>query len=171
MINKLDDAVLKALDATVAWLWDTFGIRYASQLLFGTALLLLAAAGIYSDGGQHYRAVFWVMWPISTLVYGGACIQAIQTPSEVRNAMKAALRKGVWFVLCRWAMPGVMLVVDIPMLIVKPGADSIASVVFWVVWGVWNLWTDAIQPTRPRKKRRVTLRFLTPLLQPISSAR
>lgn len=153
MIRKLETYVLAFADVTVLWLWNTFGIKHSQQLMFLTLLLLAVSAFYFSHGGVDYGLLFWLLWPLGAMIFTMICISNMVLPSDRRNAVQAARRANGNLAYIRWILLGVAVAINL----LPPYVNTGPSVAYWTAWFSWDLWTDAMSPTKPRKRRRVTV--------------
>lgn len=146
VLDRIDRATFKAVDGTVLWLWNEWGVSYVRLLTIVTFCAAAASLGTASKWSGNYDAGFWIqallvppmlalsVWIVSKL--GGNLWTAINL--RTRSQFVSRAFRAFWvsfaaslFLAAHWL-------------------DGAAGVVWLVLW----LIQDAAVPTKPRNKKR-----------------
>jgi hypothetical protein len=144
MIHKIDNFILRAIDGSVAWCWQTFGwtrtltCRISLALAVGSQMVETALRERFVIGFAFWVAsCFWLnYWRVEKLA---------KKPPEIANAFLLFMREGPFSASLR-----ILFVLTLPPII---WADSNFFAPFFTTANL--LIIDALFPMEPRKPREV----------------
>jgi len=146
VFQKVDDALLRAVDAGVMWAWNECGISWRAldrQVRIG---LVVYSAFWYADFEHGFKnlGLLW-MWPLVAATQWWIQHTHDSTTLEMLAA-RNMWRRGVAFLRAfRWIWIGIGLI-DIL-------AGQWAGALWWALFVLSDLIGDAIVPTKPRRKK------------------